>query len=110
LKKPFEADNLLGLVFKIVTDEPPPIDTNLPYSKELRALIDQLLTKDPKSRPSIADFLHMPTVKKMMSDYVATKGQTLRGASKVFNKQIPKIQQKSEPDQTNETHKERLAR
>jgi len=34
----------------------------------------------------------MPTVKKMMADYVATKGQTLKGSSKVFNKQIPKIE------------------
>jgi len=86
LKKPFEADNLLGLVFKIVTDDPAPIDPKLPYSPELREMVNLLLKKDPKERPSIADFLHMPSVKKMMSDYVATKGQTLKASSKVFTK------------------------
>jgi NIMA (never in mitosis gene a)-related kinase len=57
LKKPFEADNLLGLVFKIVTDQPAEIPSSKPYSKEIRQLIDMLLEKDPKNRPSIADIL-----------------------------------------------------
>lgn len=54
LQKPFAADNLLGLVFKIVSDAHEPISQNLPYSKELRALIDRLLEKDHKLRPSVA--------------------------------------------------------
>jgi NIMA (never in mitosis gene a)-related kinase len=36
LKKPFEADNLLGLVFKIVTEKQIPVPSSLPYSKEIR--------------------------------------------------------------------------
>ena len=32
LKKAFEADILLGLVFKIVTDPIIPVPSNLPYS------------------------------------------------------------------------------
>jgi NIMA (never in mitosis gene a)-related kinase len=59
LKKPFEADNLLGLVFKIVTDKPAAIPSTRPYSKEIRQLIEMLLEKDPKNRPSIADILQM---------------------------------------------------
>lgn len=57
LKKPFEADNLLGLVFKIVTDQPEPLDPKLPYSNEIKKLIDLLLQKEPKNRPSIAEIL-----------------------------------------------------
>ena len=53
LKKPFEADNLLGLVFKIVQENPNPIPDS--YSKELRDLIDALLSKDPKKRPSVSE-------------------------------------------------------
>lgn len=37
LKQPFQADNLLGLVFKIVQDEPSPIPDS--YSSELQALV-----------------------------------------------------------------------
>lgn len=36
LKKPFEADNLLGLVFKIVSDPVPPLSNSLPYGPEIR--------------------------------------------------------------------------
>jgi NIMA (never in mitosis gene a)-related kinase len=36
LKKPFAADNLLGLVFKIVSDKHDPIPETLPYTRELR--------------------------------------------------------------------------
>ena len=36
LKKPFEADNLLGLVFKIVSDPVPPLPNSLPYGPEIR--------------------------------------------------------------------------
>jgi len=77
LKKPFEADNLLGLVFKIVTEKVPPIPTNLNYSSEIRTLIDKLLEKDPKDRPSIAEILQMSIVKQKMADFVRQKGQTL---------------------------------
>ena len=63
LKKAFEADNLLGLVFKIVTENTKPIAKELPYSKELRMLIDLLLEKDPKLRPSVAQILQMNLVK-----------------------------------------------
>ena len=34
-----------------------PISNNLPYSKELRQLVDLLLEKDPKDRPSVAEIL-----------------------------------------------------
>ncbi len=52
LKHAFSADNLLGLVFKIVQEKHPPLPTDR-YSKDLNDLIDQLLQKDPKDRPSV---------------------------------------------------------
>lgn len=94
LKKPFEADNLLGLVFKIVTEKPTPVPANYPYSKEIRQLIDLLLEKDPKDRPSIAEILQMPMVKQKMSDFVASKGLTVKQASKIYNKQMPTMMHK----------------
>jgi serine/threonine protein kinase len=69
-KKAFEADNLLGLVFKIVTEEVKPIPASLPYSKEIRMLIDLLLEKDPKLRPSVAQILQMNFVKQKMKEFV----------------------------------------
>ena len=52
LKHPFIADNLLGLVFKIVQEDPEPIVTTK-YSQELIDLIKILLQKDPEKRPSV---------------------------------------------------------
>lgn len=77
LEKPFKADNLLGLVFKIVSEKHPPIPANLPYSKELRMLIDMLLEKDPKLRPSIAQIIQMNMVKLKMTEFVKAQGNTL---------------------------------
>lgn len=71
LKKPFEADNLLGLVFKIVTDEVPPLDPKLGYSQDVQNLINKLLQKDPKNRPSIAEILHMSYVEKKMQEFIS---------------------------------------
>ena len=78
LKKAFEADNLLGLVFKIVTEPIKPIQQDLTYSKELRLLIDMLLEKDPKLRPSVAQILQMKLIKTKMREFVESKGKTLQ--------------------------------
>lgn len=74
LKKAFQADNLLGLVFKIVSEPYEPIPNNLPYSKELRMLVGMLLEKQPNNRPSVADILQMNIVKKKMIEFVKSKG------------------------------------
>jgi len=55
LDKPFKADNLLGLVLKIVSAKQAPISSN--YSKELRTLIDMMLEKDPKLRPTMKEII-----------------------------------------------------
>ena len=60
LKHAFNAENLLGLVFKIVQDKQEPIP-NI-YSQELNNLVHCLLNKNEKERPNVLDILKMPFV------------------------------------------------
>lgn len=59
LKKAYEADNLLGLVYKIVMDPVQKIPEEFGFSKEMQKLVDMLLEKEPKARPSVAEILSM---------------------------------------------------
>jgi NIMA (never in mitosis gene a)-related kinase len=61
LKHAFAADNLLGLVYKIVQDNYDPIPER--YSSDLKNLIKMLLQKDSKKRPSVADLIQMPLIR-----------------------------------------------
>mmetsp|Transcript_134984 Transcript_134984/g.305533 ORF Transcript_134984/g.305533 Transcript_134984/m.305533 type:complete len:600 (+) Transcript_134984:80-1879(+) len=76
LKHAFAASNLLGLVYKIVSEQYDPIPKQ--YSPELNNLIRKLLTKDAEQRPSIKDLLANPFVaresRRFMREFVATKG------------------------------------
>lgn len=49
LKHAFSAENLLGLVFKIVQDKQDPIPNT--YSADIRNLVSCMLNKDEKKRP-----------------------------------------------------------
>ena len=49
MKHAFSAENLLGLVFKIVQDKQEPISSE--YSADLRNLVSLMLNKDEKKRP-----------------------------------------------------------
>lgn len=60
LKHAFNAENLLGLVFKIVQDKQEPIPGS--YSSELKELVAALLNKEDKERPQVIDILRMPFV------------------------------------------------
>jgi len=68
LRQPFQADNLLGLVFKIVQDEPDPIPDT--YSSELQDLVTKLMNKDQSKRPSTAEILKMDYVRQRMQQFV----------------------------------------
>ena len=68
LRQPFQADNLLGLVFKIVHDDPDPIPDT--YSPELQELVRKLMNKDQKKRPSTAEILKMDYVRQRMQQFV----------------------------------------
>lgn len=73
LKHAFSADNLLGLVYKIVSDKYEPIPKM--YSGNLNVLIQRMLEKDADKRPSVRELLADPNVHSFMNDYVRTKGQ-----------------------------------
>jgi len=73
LKHAFSADNLLGLVYKIVRNEYEPIPKL--YSQELNRLIKGMLDKNAETRPSVRDLLADPYVQGYMNEYVRTRGQ-----------------------------------
>lgn len=71
LKHAFCADNLLGLVYKIVSDKYDPIPKN--YSAQLNNLIHQMLEKKAETRPSVADLLADPYTQRI--EYNEAHGQ-----------------------------------
>ncbi|GBG32731.1 Serine/threonine-protein kinase Nek1 [Hondaea fermentalgiana] len=66
LNHAFDATNLLGLVFKIVQESYPPIPDV--YSRELRELVSQLLSKDPSRRPSCRRIFRMPFIRRRLEE------------------------------------------
>ena len=70
----FNAENLLGLVFKIVQEKQEPIPEQ--YSKELKDLVHILLNKKAGERPFVIDVLRIPYVQKHMKLFVESQGKT----------------------------------
>jgi NIMA (never in mitosis gene a)-related kinase len=62
LKHAFEGCNMNGLLVNIVRGKFAPIPAQY-YSKDLRSLVDAMLTKDPQFRPTINQILTTPFVK-----------------------------------------------
>ncbi|RPJ86166.1 MAG: serine/threonine protein kinase [Acidobacteria bacterium] len=57
-RRPFEADNNIAVIHKIVTDNPPPLSRYLPNcSPELEQLVGRALAKDPATRYQRVDDL-----------------------------------------------------
>ncbi|XP_031552591.1 serine/threonine-protein kinase Nek11-like [Actinia tenebrosa] len=50
LEHPFQGQNLMGIMYKIIEGDPPKLSTQ--YSSELQKLYERLLAKDPSKRPS----------------------------------------------------------
>ena len=55
LKHAFHSENLLGLVYKIVQEEPEPIPES--FGSEMQELVNLLLQKDNNKRPRIIDII-----------------------------------------------------
>lgn len=68
LKHAFHSENLLGLVYKIVQEEPDPLPDT--FSSEMQDLVTLLLNKDNTQRPRIIDIIRRPFVKKHMERFV----------------------------------------
>mmetsp|Transcript_49388 Transcript_49388/g.89391 ORF Transcript_49388/g.89391 Transcript_49388/m.89391 type:complete len:1256 (+) Transcript_49388:108-3875(+) len=64
LKHAFESQSLLGLVYKIVSENYDPIPSQ--YSAELRSLMERVLDKSHYTRPSGKDLLADPFVKRFV--------------------------------------------
>ncbi|KAL0216147.1 hypothetical protein P9112_008331 [Eukaryota sp. TZLM1-RC] len=58
LRHAFDANNMKGLVLKILRGVYPPIPSH--YSNDLRNLIKMMFCRDPKQRPSINAILRLP--------------------------------------------------
>ena len=62
LKPPFDASSFHFLALKIVRGAYPPLPPH--YSRDLKALVAQMLCIDPNKRPTIAAILKMPFINK----------------------------------------------
>eukprot|EP00760_Papus_ankaliazontas_P011599 PhM_4_TR14873/c0_g1_i1/m.30110/K08857/NEK1_4_5; NIMA (never in mitosis gene a)-related kinase 1/4/5 len=71
LKRPFTAQNMKGLMQRVLSGEYTPIPSQ--YSKEVSDLVRSILTVDPNSRPSMAQIFQNPyvqTTAKKLADAV----------------------------------------
>lgn len=68
LKHAFAANNLLGLVYKIVQEKQESIPSI--YSEDLIKLTAQLLTKNFNMRPNISEIIQMPFIKNVASRFI----------------------------------------
>lgn len=68
LVHPFDATSLQGLAAKIMKGSYAPI--NPKYSQSLRSLIASMLAVDPRSRPSVAEVLQQPYLKKHIYNFI----------------------------------------
>ena len=98
LRHAFSADNLLGLVFKIVQEKHQPIPDR--YSRDLGDLIDRLLQKDPSQRPSVRTILRMPLIQKKARELIerrtASNAEALqRSHTQVYKKNLPVVRRAS---------------
>jgi len=72
LQHAFLADNLLGLVYKIVKgtyDSIPSV-----YSDDMREVVDKILSKDESQRPTVQEILLMPYLKAKMEEFILNQG------------------------------------
>lgn len=70
LEVPFDADEIVGLMKKIVNSGYKPIPKL--YSAELATFVNVLLQKHPKNRPSCKALLKLPAIKKI-EDFIKSK-------------------------------------
>lgn len=62
LEVPFNAPNMASLVMKICNTEPIPVPQV--YSSDLRVLLTRMMSKRPEDRPSSADIVALPHVRR----------------------------------------------
>lgn len=65
-----------GVALKVLSGHHAPV--NDIYSKDLKTLIDQMLSTNPKTRPSINRILRKPFIKKKVAQYIYDFMQTYK--------------------------------
>lgn len=74
------ADNLLGLVHKIVQEDPDPIPEW--YSQEFKNLVITMLLKNSEDRPTTSNILDMSITKRYMEEFLLSKQLIIKDLSK----------------------------
>jgi serine/threonine protein kinase len=69
LKHPFDADSMEKLLDKIVRGRPASLPRQ--YSQQLRDVVDWLLKKDPRKRPSVNELLKVPFIKDEVAKFLS---------------------------------------
>ena len=69
LKHAFDAQSLKLLVMKIVRGNYPPVSKM--YSPELRGLVDRMIKKDPRQRPTVNEILALPFIKQHIGGFLS---------------------------------------
>ena len=108
LKHAFSADNLLGLVFKIVSGTAEPIPNR--YSPQLRRITASMLAKDTNSRLSVQDVIRDPYVLQFMQGFVETAGQEMKRQFTHRKLESPAKAPIRKEEIVHESPKERMAR
>lgn len=84
LRHPFQASNLLGLVFSIVNDDPAPLPAH--FSADLQDIVSRLLSKDAADRPSAEQLLREPILQaalmRLGDKTQSSVGQAIQRSSK----------------------------
>eukprot|EP00794_Sanderia_malayensis_P018887 gene18887-20789_t len=60
LRRAFQGQNLMGVMFKIVQNDPPSFPKN--FSQQLADIYASILNKDPQKRPSASELLKHPFI------------------------------------------------
>ena len=101
LEHAFLADNLLGLVYKIVKGNFDAIPEE--YSDDLKNLVNKILNKDESKRPTVQEILLSPFLKSKMEDFINNKGNI--GTLTLKVKTIPSSHKEEKPEEDEEEMK-----
>jgi serine/threonine-protein kinase len=84
-KRPFDADDLVVVITRHVTEPPPPLPSSVP--EPIRALVSELLAKKPEERPQSAALL-VDRIDAVLAD-AAVSARTPGSASRVAARSVP---------------------
>lgn len=99
LRHAFDSNNLLGLVWKIVSENYPPIPSI--YSHDLSELVSAMLAKDPHARPTIDQILDLKFIRHRLRAQIGEKLRQ-RSVTHAIENNLPIPE--AEPVEESESH------